>query len=495
MTPSVPHPRRSAVASAGTPAADPTASCGPAIAIRTRQGGRIIARALAGIVFVSTVQAATFTVDSTRDLFDASHGDGICADARGRCTLRAAVQETNALPGVDEIVLPAGLFALTLAGGNEDLGWSGDLDVRDDLTLAGAGPQLTRIDANAIDRVLDVHAGTTPRSVFLRHLTLRNGRLDPVVQGHGGAALRVSANTTVDLEDVEVRGNRTENVWAGIALDVAGCLQGRRVLIVDNRSYSAGSVIHVHGADENAMACLDFEDSEIRGNLGLRAGALHADYATIAIRRSLVTDNEAASGAGAFLFNLGAPALLENVTVSGNRGSQAGAIMNDGFSRVDIVNSTITRNGSTKLQQANAGGILDVHGGFGMVHLRNTILAGNEAGWAYTDCNHAQSDGGGNLIGSTADCAFAALPTDQLDVDPMLGPLEDHGGRTFTHHPGPAAIDRGIAEACPATDQRGAPRPVDGNGDGQAACDAGAHEVDAPDDAIFNDGFDATPVP
>jgi hypothetical protein len=39
------------------------------------------------------------------------------------------------------------------------------------------------------------------------------------------------------------------------------------------------------------------------------------------------------------------------------------------------------------------------------------------------------------------------------------------------------AIDTGTSQECPATDQRGAGRPVDGNGDGSAICDVGAFEV------------------
>ena len=57
-----------------------------------------------------------------------------------------------------------------------------------------------------------------------------------------------------------------------------------------------------------------------------------------------------------------------------------------------------------------------------------------------------------------------------------------------THLPGAAAIDRAEAAACTATDQRGLPRPVDGDGIGDAACDVGAVEIQR--DAIFGDGFD-----
>ena len=58
-------------------------------------------------------QGASFTVNATHDAVDAAPGDGICADAGGACTLRAAVMETNALPGADEISLPAGTYVYT----------------------------------------------------------------------------------------------------------------------------------------------------------------------------------------------------------------------------------------------------------------------------------------------------------------------------------------------------------------------------------------------
>ncbi len=47
--------------------------------------------------------AAIFVVDSIADLPDANTGDGLCQTPIGTCTLRAAIQQANALPGLDEI--------------------------------------------------------------------------------------------------------------------------------------------------------------------------------------------------------------------------------------------------------------------------------------------------------------------------------------------------------------------------------------------------------
>jgi CSLREA domain-containing protein len=83
------------------------------------------------------VHAATFIVNGAADAVDAHPGDGQCASVGGVCTLRAAIQETNALAGADLIRLPRGWYRLTLAGPDEDFAATGDLDVTDDLTLAG----------------------------------------------------------------------------------------------------------------------------------------------------------------------------------------------------------------------------------------------------------------------------------------------------------------------------------------------------------------------
>lgn len=49
-----------------------------------------------------------FTVNIQVDTPDANLSDGICADASGNCSLRAAVMESNAIGGTHEISLPDG---------------------------------------------------------------------------------------------------------------------------------------------------------------------------------------------------------------------------------------------------------------------------------------------------------------------------------------------------------------------------------------------------
>jgi CSLREA domain-containing protein len=452
----------------------------------TRSLARLVA---ASMLASASASAATFTVDTTADSIDASPGDGLCVDAESRCSLRAAVMESNALAGADTIELPAGVFAFDLAGDDEDAAASGDLDIDDDLALVGAGPDATAIDAAGLDRVIDLRGGAAIR---IEQLTLRAGFLQQS-GADGGAGLRVAQGVHVALEDVVIRDNRTAQSFAGVAIDSEGCIEGSRVRVLDNRdvkttgSAFAIAALHVWEPDDGDHGtCLVLEDSEISGNLADYAGAIESDYVPITLRRTLVADNEARF-AGALLLNLQAHTLLENVTISGNRGNP-GAILNDGGSRLTLVSSTVTKNTAAGDLGTNVGGIQDVHGGFGLTFLTNTILAGNGPGFFADDCDHAVSVGGGNIIGDAEHCTFDALPSDQLGVDPELGSLADNGGFTWTHLPGAAAIDRG-GVTCPAEDQRGLPRPIDGDGDGTAACDVGA--VEAQRDAIFASGFDA----
>jgi CSLREA domain-containing protein len=115
----------------------------------------------------SQAAGVVFAVDSTVDAVDAVPGDGVCDDGSGACTLRAAVQESNALDGHDEVHVPPGVYRLELPPNetNDDAA-GGDLDVTERLVLIGAGRKSVVIDGDGIDRVLDIagDAGAGPGS-------------------------------------------------------------------------------------------------------------------------------------------------------------------------------------------------------------------------------------------------------------------------------------------------------------------------------------------
>ena len=102
--------------------------------------------------------------------------------------------------------------------------------------------------------------------------------------------------------------------------------------------------------------------------------------------------------------------------------------------------------------------------------LSNSILANNVG----LDCHTlgAANSSGGNLV-EDGSCGIPGA----LSGDPMLGGLTASPAH-FPLLPGSPAIDAGDNSLCPATDQRGAARPFDGDGDGTATCDLGAYEID-----------------
>jgi CSLREA domain-containing protein len=448
--------------------------------------------ALLAITGSTVVQAAVWNVDSTLDAVDALPGDGLCTVAgSGACSLRAAIQEANFNPDADEIAIPAGVFALTLAGDNEDLSASGDLDVRSALTLRGAGVEASIIDGAALDRVLDLHAPTGIVEVSLDALSLANGRSTRVLPTSAGLGLRVAANIQLQMQDVDVRDNQaTQAFGGGIGIDNRGCLSATRIRIlrnIDPASIGSAHALAGGATTRGAGSCFSLVDSEISGNSADHSGAIYADdNAPITLRRSLIAGNTARF-AGAMTLNQANIVLLEDVTISGNRGSP-GAIMVDGGALLTLRNCTVTANTASG-GSANVGGIQDVHGGFGRTFISNTIIAGNGPGTASDDCSNLSSAGGGNLIGSISGCQASLMANDRTGIDPQLAALADNGGATRTHLPGPAALDFGASAACTATDQRGLSRPQDGDGDGNPLCDIGAVEL-APVPTLFGNGFE-----
>src|SRR5207245_1816382 len=125
-------------------------------------------------------------------------------------SLRQAIIDANASPGADTIVLPAGRYALTVAGANEDYAVTGDLDIRDDLRINGAGAAATVIDGSGLhDRVFQVFGV----NAYFSGVTITGG------QANRGAGLSMVGGS-LTLADCVVSDNHADG--DGVNGSVAG---------------------------------------------------------------------------------------------------------------------------------------------------------------------------------------------------------------------------------------------------------------------------------
>ncbi len=100
--------------------------------------------------------AATFNVDTTADAVDANTGDGLCVTAANQCSLRAAVQQANALGGVNTINVPAGTYVVDPALGRITIA-----NPAGTLTINGTGASGTSIiDGADLALLFGVQSGT-----------------------------------------------------------------------------------------------------------------------------------------------------------------------------------------------------------------------------------------------------------------------------------------------------------------------------------------------
>jgi predicted outer membrane repeat protein len=212
------------------------------------------------------------------------------------------------------------------------------------------------------------------------------------------------------------------------------------------------------------------------GHLPGRGGGIATGDTTsaVAIIRSTISGNSADSdGGGIYAASLD----IDTSTIAGNSAARYGGAIS-AIGAVRVLNSTITNNTA-----ATGGG---VKGNGYSVNLGNTIIARNTATISDPDFSGTvTSQEGYNLIGNTTGTIITGATTgNQLNVDPMLGPLQDNGGATQTCAllPGSPAIDQGSGGGVAHPDQRGVTRPYDypnitNAADGE---DMGAFELTTP---------------
>jgi CSLREA domain-containing protein len=440
------------------------------------------------------VPAATFTVNSFADAPDAAPGNGVCETAPGNgvCTLRAAIREARADPNPHTIILPAGTYFLTRAG-HDDTGTNGDLDVSGNVTLLGAGPASTIIDAAAInDRVFDILDGV----VTIAGVTIRNGRADhTAAAGGGGVLVRLQARVT--LSNTAIVSN---TVISPGALQHGGGILNAGWLTVTHSTLSANVVTHT--ADHNGGGLANFGlglrifASQFSGNQapGGLGGGLFIRGTDVLVTDSTFSHNRARAGAGIYNDQTGFEWLLINTTLSGNRARQAGGGLFNAEGNARLFNVTVTGNWANDSEGgSHAGGGLANQGI--SLSFANSLIAGNfRTDWAQpfpvqldSDCAGSLTSSGANFVGvDDAACAIGGIAP-LTGGFALLGPLANNGGPTPTHAllPGSPAIDAGAETGCTdhlgaalARDQRGVPRPLFGQH--SRRCDLGAYEFVGP---------------
>jgi CSLREA domain-containing protein len=457
---------------------------------------------------------ATFRVTTTAD---------VVVPADGKRSLREAITAANNLPGADVIVLPAGVFKITIPGALESNNASGDFDVRDSLTIRGAGAGASIVAGQALDRVFDVF-GTDPSSirVVLQGLAIRNGSATGVTGDGGG--IRVGDADLV-IRDCLVCDNRAAENGGGISNDLlpgTGNLKLVRTTVARNVAGGAGGGISLTG-----ISLLTIRESTVRRNVAAGSGGGGINAVNVELTNSIVSGNTAETEGGGITTGgaklngstisgnvarlsggggiLAGTVTLSRSTVSGNLAGGNGGGINSGTAV--LTGSTVSGNtcfssgGGIFAASANLQNVTIVENsasfGGGVFHdspieqftVRNTIIAQNlvDVSSSAADISGLFNSQGHNLIGDgTGGSGFTSgmngdfVGTSANPIDPKLGPLANNGGRTKTHalRAGSPAIDRGDNANLPPTDQRGAgfPRVKDGNGNGIATVDVGAFE-------------------
>ncbi|MBK8285196.1 MAG: hypothetical protein IPK97_10105 [Ahniella sp.] len=385
----------------------------------------------------------------------------------------------------------------------------------------------------------------TTRSLTLRDIQLMDGWA-PVVNttaGDGGCVRYNGAPTAVAtllVERTNFLNCRARELFlaGGGAIHwpaPAGGLEIRQSTFTNNRAISndAANEQPRGGAVQASTSAIvitgsTFVDNQVQtvGTRGGLGGALALfvqpgdfNFASLQGNRfsgNQVTENASDQGRGGAVFvalQTGTQVAIDQNWFNGNSAREGGALFLRGTNVLNLMN---VRNNSFHNGQAQfAGGGMSVLSGF-LVATHNTwneSLAPSASTLAFTNTDvrrfannvlvrpfgsahctmtnivRNSLQGAGNFFDSA--CSGLEQASDQFfPGDLVLVVDETERVGVLKLPPGTSAIDGGsdVSDDCSATDARGTTRPQDGDGNGQARCDAGAYEVASP--VLFRDGFE-----
>jgi hypothetical protein len=396
----------------------------------------VLCLAMAG---AGSVHAATLTVTTTAD--------------SGVGSLRAAI--ASAADG-DTIQFDAALNGQTITLS------SGELVIGQNITISGPGPGLLGVRRTPTTpppymRIFHVSPG---RTVIIEGLTIRGGQGD----GGAGGIYNEGASATLAINNCIVRNNVASRGDGGGIVN-EGTLTITNSIVRDNLATfhpitgggSAGGIYN--------SGTLTIINSTITGNATVHGelmrgigGGIWNVGGTVEITNSTISFNNANFYGGGI--SGGGSLTITNSTISGNFvEGEGGGIANGGS--LTINNCTMSGN------QANSvGGGISNAGSNATLEIGNTILNASTQGANIVNGQGGTITSRGYNLSSDNAAGFLTGAGDQINTNPILGPLQDNGGPTFTHDllAGSPALNAGDPNFTPPPfdDQRGYARVFSG---------------------------------
>lgn len=445
---------------------------------------------------VSHLRAATITVTNTND-------DGIGS-------LRQALANANDGDTINFAVI--GTIGLT----------SGELLVEKNVIISGPGAEALAVDGNASSRVFHIEPG---KIVSISGLTFTNGSTD---SENGGGILNDHATLTMSncaVQNSYAISNRGGGIYNDGSAGSAELTILNSTISKNITSFAGGGIYN--DAINGGNATLTITNSTVDGNGaafneipsgGGEGGGIYNASGTVIITTSVVSDNLAGvndnfpSGDGGGISNWGIMTIIDSTITNNSTFFLGGGISNAGTltitgstingnlaegqhdqklfgtgggiaGTVTLINSTVSDNsapvGGGGLQgggvvtnstiSGNTNGGISVTGNISL-EIGSTILNAGELGPNISNTGGTITSQGYN-ISSDNGGGYLTGPGDQINTDPMIGPLQNNGGPTLTHALllGSPAINAGDPNFIPPPfyDQRGSPfvRVFDGRVD------------------------------